>query len=227
MERPEGWLEWRTDRPAMPSPPVLWRWFREGRGMPPMELDAPSGRYLSFAEREDTSLLRVGECGVREIARQLARSASTMSRELLRSFATRSRKHGYRASVAHWKAVGATRPEGEQARRERAAARLSPRPALRGGDRGGRYGARCASMRSARVAARHGPEPVAHGRSPRAGSSWTDHGGSRRRASPRPASGSGRWSSASPPATRDGAPLTSRNGLGSETKGAERADAQP
>jgi DNA invertase Pin-like site-specific DNA recombinase len=33
------------------SLPLGTRWFREGGGMPPISLDPPSGRYLSFAER--------------------------------------------------------------------------------------------------------------------------------------------------------------------------------
>lgn len=39
------------------STPVGSRWFREGGGMPPLPLAPPSGRYLSFAEREEIALL--------------------------------------------------------------------------------------------------------------------------------------------------------------------------
>jgi len=40
------------------------RWFREGGGMPPSAIRAPlSGRYLSFAEREEIALLRARKCG--------------------------------------------------------------------------------------------------------------------------------------------------------------------
>jgi IS30 family transposase len=39
------------------------------------------GRYLSFTEREEIALLRARDVGVREIARRLARSPSTISRE--------------------------------------------------------------------------------------------------------------------------------------------------
>ncbi|MGH2714372.1 MAG: helix-turn-helix domain-containing protein, partial [Thermoleophilaceae bacterium] len=60
------------------------RWFREGGGMPSVTLAAPSGRFLSFAEREEIAILRAGGDGVREIARQLSRSPSTISRELRR-----------------------------------------------------------------------------------------------------------------------------------------------
>ena len=40
----------------------------------------PSGRYLSFAEREEIAILRVQGHGMREIARRLKRNASTISR---------------------------------------------------------------------------------------------------------------------------------------------------
>ena len=55
------------------------RWFREGGGMPSVTLAPASGRYLSFAEREEIALLRARGAGVREIARQLGRSPSTIS----------------------------------------------------------------------------------------------------------------------------------------------------
>jgi len=48
------------------------------------------GRYLSFAEREEIALLRVQGCSMREVARRLGRTASTISRELRRNAATRS-----------------------------------------------------------------------------------------------------------------------------------------
>jgi hypothetical protein len=72
------------------SPAVGVRWFREYGGMAPLSVLAPlSGRYLSFAEREEIALLGARDCGVREIARQLGRSPSTISRELRRNAATR------------------------------------------------------------------------------------------------------------------------------------------
>ena len=84
--------------------PLGPRWFREGGGMPSINLDPPSGRYLSFAEREEIAVLRAKECGVREIARRVGRSASTISRELRRNAATRGGRLDYRASVAQWHA---------------------------------------------------------------------------------------------------------------------------
>ena len=80
------------------------RWFRQGGGMPPMDLNEPAGRYLSFAEREEIALLRAKNFGVRAIAREIGRSPSTVLRELRRNAATRGGKLDYRASVAQWKA---------------------------------------------------------------------------------------------------------------------------
>src|ERR1017187_3027229 len=94
------------------SPAVGVRWFREGGGMPPVSQALLSGRYLSFAEREEIALLRAQGQGVREIARELGRSPSTISRELRRNAATRGGKLDYRASVAQWKAeLMARRPK--------------------------------------------------------------------------------------------------------------------
>jgi transposase-like protein len=72
--------------------------------MPSVTLAAPSGRYLLFAEREEIAILRARGCGVREIARQLGRSPSTISRELRRNAATRGGGLEYRASTAQWHA---------------------------------------------------------------------------------------------------------------------------
>jgi IS30 family transposase len=80
------------------------RWFRERGGMPTFMLVPLSGRYLSFQEREEIAMRRAQGAGVREIARHLGRSPSTISRELRRNAATRSGKLEYRASVAQWKA---------------------------------------------------------------------------------------------------------------------------
>ncbi len=64
----------------------------------------PSERYLQFAEREEIALLRAQGLGVREIARQLGRAASTISRELRRNAATRGGGLEYRATTAQWHA---------------------------------------------------------------------------------------------------------------------------
>jgi hypothetical protein len=39
------------------SQPVGQRWFHNAGGMPPFDLEPLSGRYLSFAEREEIALL--------------------------------------------------------------------------------------------------------------------------------------------------------------------------
>jgi IS30 family transposase len=88
------------------------RWFRDGGGMPTVTLAPLSGRYLSFEEREEIALLRARGRGVREIARQIGRSPSTISRELRRNAATRGGRLEYRALVAQWKAeLMARRPK--------------------------------------------------------------------------------------------------------------------
>ena len=89
------------------------RWFRHAGGMPPFDLKfKPTGRYLSFAEREEIALLRAQDKGVREIARAIGRDPGPVSRELRRNAATRGGKLEYRASVAQWKAdMAAKRPK--------------------------------------------------------------------------------------------------------------------
>jgi IS30 family transposase len=73
--------------------------------MAPLSCLAPlSGRYLSFAEREEIALLGARGCGVRQIARRLGRSPSTISRELRRNAATRGGRLEYRATTAQWHA---------------------------------------------------------------------------------------------------------------------------
>jgi hypothetical protein len=72
--------------------------------MPPISLVALSGRYLSFAEREEIAILHAERVGVREIARRLSRSASTVSRELRRNASTRGHAVVYRATTAQWQA---------------------------------------------------------------------------------------------------------------------------
>lgn len=109
------------------SPAVGNRWFRQCGGMPPSNLapsaPEPSGRYLAFSEREQIALARARGEGVREIARQLGRAPSTISRELRRNAATRGGGFEYRAHTAQWHADrAAMRPK---------PARLLTNPTLR------------------------------------------------------------------------------------------------
>ncbi len=72
--------------------------------MNPCVAPAVSGRYLSFAEGEDIAIWDAQKIGVREIARRLRRSTSTISRELRRNASTRTWRLEYRASTAQWHA---------------------------------------------------------------------------------------------------------------------------
>jgi IS30 family transposase len=72
--------------------------------MPPISLGPVSGRYLSFAEREEIAILHAQRVGVRAIARHLGRAPSTISRELRRNASTRTYRLEYRASTAQWHA---------------------------------------------------------------------------------------------------------------------------
>src|SRR6266508_230917 len=64
------------------------------------------------ARREEIALLNAGGCGVREIARRVGRSPSTISRELRRNAATRGGGFEYRATTAQWHAdLRARRPK--------------------------------------------------------------------------------------------------------------------
>jgi len=86
------------------STPAAGRWFVKAGGMSPLDLAEPSGRYLSFAERDEIAILWAQKCGVREIARQVGRAPSTISRELRRNAATRGGRWEYRAPTAQWHA---------------------------------------------------------------------------------------------------------------------------
>jgi IS30 family transposase len=80
--------------------------------MPTVDPAPLSGRYLSFTEREEIAILKAQGVGVRETARRIGRSPSTISRELRRNAATRGGQIEYRASVAQWKAeLVARRPK--------------------------------------------------------------------------------------------------------------------
>jgi hypothetical protein len=88
------------------------RWFRESGGMPSLTLAPVSGRYLSFAEREEIAIMHAQRLGVRGIARRLGRASSTISRELRRNASTHSNELAYRATTAQWHAERrASRPK--------------------------------------------------------------------------------------------------------------------
>lgn len=84
------------------------RWIVQGGGMPMIELSPPSGRYLSFTEREQIALGLAAGLNQAQIARHLGRPPCTVSREIARN---RSAQPGwrYRASTAQVRADQAAR----------------------------------------------------------------------------------------------------------------------
>ena len=86
-------------------------------------LPAGGSATLAGCLRSEIALLNAQRYGVREIARQVGRDASTVSRELRRNAATRASQRGYRAGVAQWKA--------QQAAKRPKVAKLATNPRLR------------------------------------------------------------------------------------------------
>jgi transposase len=82
-----------------------YRWRAENGGIPPVRLaeTARTSRYLSPLERQRIATLRGHGHGVREIARRLGRSPSTVSRELRRNLRPHD-QHGYDGDLAHARA---------------------------------------------------------------------------------------------------------------------------
>jgi IS30 family transposase len=79
------------------------RLLHDAGGVSP-DLSEPTGRRLSFAEREEIAVLKAQGHGVRAIARQIGRDPSTISRELARAKGFHGpgnrRPRVYRASTA-------------------------------------------------------------------------------------------------------------------------------
>jgi IS30 family transposase len=86
------------------SGPVGFRWFRHAGGVNPLLPPTVTGRFLSFAEREEIAILHAQQLSAREIARRLGRDPSTISRELRRNASTRTWRLDYRATTAQWHA---------------------------------------------------------------------------------------------------------------------------
>jgi transposase, IS30 family len=78
-------------------------WFRQGGGMPTVDLAEPSGRYLSLVEREEIAVGLAERRSVRSIAASLGRAPSTISREIARNRG-RGPDWRYRASVGQARA---------------------------------------------------------------------------------------------------------------------------
>ena len=86
-----------------------WTWYRQAGGMTPLNLREPSGRYLSFAEREEIAILHAQKISCRQIAKTLGRAPSTISQEIRRNGPSNPRQVRYRASLAHDKAEARAR----------------------------------------------------------------------------------------------------------------------
>ena len=138
------------------SSAVGTRWFRDAGGMPSLTLAPSSGRYLSFAEREEIALLHAQELGVPR-DRPSARSGSVddlAGAAPQRSDAQRRADvSGHDRAVARRAARAST--QGRQARGQRSA------PGLRAGPPGrrDRHGPTASSWRGRRCAwigRRHG-----------------------------------------------------------------------
>jgi transposase, IS30 family len=82
-----------------------WRWAREAGGVKGNGPAAASGRFLSAAEREEIAVGLARELSLREIARRLGRSPSTVSREVARN----SVRGAYRGHLAQREAEGRAR----------------------------------------------------------------------------------------------------------------------
>ena len=87
------------------SRPTAQRLYSRSGGVICADREPPSGRRLTFAEREEIALLKAGGAGVRQIARAVGRPASTVSRELARN----TSGDRYRASTAQQRADQAAR----------------------------------------------------------------------------------------------------------------------
>jgi transposase-like protein len=107
---------------ARVSGPVGFRWFRHAGGVNPCLPPVVSGRYLSFAVREDIALLCAQGAGVREIARRIGRSPSTISREWRRNASTRTYNLTTRRRLRSACRASSASSEGCQAGRQRPAA---------------------------------------------------------------------------------------------------------
>ena len=77
--------------------------------MSPLSLSEPSGRYLSFHDREEIALGRAAGLSMREIGRRLGRSPSTISREIARGCLTRRPRGRSKASLAQARAEARAR----------------------------------------------------------------------------------------------------------------------
>jgi len=94
-----GWAVSRAARVAGVSRQTGYRWFIEAGGVIGNAAGVLGSRYLSVVEREEISVGLARGDSVREIARLLGRSASTVSREITRNGGV-GQYRAHRAEVA-------------------------------------------------------------------------------------------------------------------------------
>ena len=102
-----------------------WLWFRQAGGVVPAYVTAQSsGRFLSFAEREEIHAGVERGDSIRRIARRLGRAPSTVFHELRRNMRQRYRRRSQqgRPVTSHWR----YRPSYAQRRAEFMARRPKP-----------------------------------------------------------------------------------------------------
>jgi len=99
-----------------------WRWFQQAGGMPPLSLvESPKTRALGIAEREQICVGINQNLSIRDIAAQIGRAPSTVSRELERN---KGRPSNGTGNTGRW----GYSPHLAQKRADHRAAR--PKPAL-------------------------------------------------------------------------------------------------
>jgi len=86
-----------------------YSWYRQAGGMVPLNLREPSGRYLSFGEREEIAILHAQQVSCNKIAKTIGRAPSTISQEIRRNGPAGPRQVPYRATLAHDKAEARAR----------------------------------------------------------------------------------------------------------------------
>ena len=96
--------------------PVGSRWFRHAGGMPPISLDEPTGRYLSFTEREvrrsHCCAPRMSACG-----RSPVGSDATRGRSHASCAATRRPAAARRSTEPEWRSGKRSKPRNARKRR--------------------------------------------------------------------------------------------------------------
>ena len=104
---------------------LVRRWVRDGGGMPMVELEAPTGRFLSQAEREEIVVGLAEKLSYAEIARRLGRHRSTIGREVRRNMASDGSRRDARGRPITRYRVGLAQAKAEDRARRPKPAKLA------------------------------------------------------------------------------------------------------